>query len=122
MIIVSAPGIIIPSKTVFSLSQSSKFRDSARNENSSRGYKSQAGSSNYCLSATSSSIEYHGQDNLSAEGKTQPNNYVGVYDPKTGELQILDAHDMVMRVSLQMEIDNRDEVKTPRQTVSWFKM
>lgn len=73
------------------------------------------------LSASKDTLEYTGCEDRVSRDENKLKSYVGVYDPASGELQIMEACKMELRVSLRdcSEATN-DELKTPRQTVSRF--
>ena len=114
----SSPGFNVPSKTGFSLCR--KRRDLADARTISSSNSSSNKTHEYVLSACQNMLEYSGYEDRTASDENKIKSYVGVYDPATGELQVIEACKMVLRVSLRggLDSDENDNLKTPRQTVS----
>ncbi|KAF2095234.1 A49-like RNA polymerase I associated factor [Rhizodiscina lignyota] len=54
------------------------------------------------------------QEQDGANGLLQ--HYIGVYDPKTGDLKLMEARKLVLRTTLRPEEGSEDEMEEPRQT------
>ncbi|KAI9784015.1 MAG: DNA-directed RNA polymerase I subunit rpa49 [Peltula sp. TS41687] len=118
-VVASAPGLVVPTDITFKPYKKRLARPAAsiRPQVSSTTSKSE-----FLLhSNTHPRVDYLGREEEGESTDGLLKHYVGVYDPKTGELQLIEARKIVLRGTVRArdeEDDDAEEQETPPQTAT----
>ena len=70
-------------------------------------------------------LDYTGKEERTAGGKPTLRHYVGIFDPATGELQLLEAPKMVIRGTVrsrQADITASANTTAPQVSILWHRL